>query len=93
MTARRVLLTPLGEHSETTNFFIKHRQEAEEPVENRFAAEALSGTPVVDGDFVVVDYHEYRLFFLVLEKEPPAGVSVVGRETKVGLVPWLTASA
>ncbi|MDG7011550.1 MAG: hypothetical protein JRN11_00340 [Nitrososphaerota archaeon] len=28
----------------------------------------------------------------VLEKEPAAGVSVIGRETKIDLVPWLTAS-
>ena len=91
-SARRVLLTPLGEHSETTNFFIKHWQEAEEPVESRFAAEALSGTPVLNGDFVMVDYRNYRMFFLVLEKEPSTGVSVVGRKTKIDLVPWLAPS-
>ena len=92
--ARKVLLTPLGEHShsQVTNFFIKHGQEVEEPVESRFAAEALSGTPIMNGDFVMVDYHEFKLFFLVLEKEPSEGVSVVGRETKIGLVPWLAAS-
>ncbi|MDG6964849.1 MAG: hypothetical protein JRN54_00100 [Nitrososphaerota archaeon] len=91
--ARRVLLTPLGERSETTNYFVEHWRDAEEPVESRFAAEALSGTPVVNGDFVVVDYQEYKLLLLVLEKEPSEGVSVVGRETKVDLVPWLAASA
>ena len=93
-TARKVLLTPLGEHShsEVTNFFIKHWQEAEEPVESRFAAEALSGTPIVNGDFVMVDYHEYRLFFLVLEKEPSAGISVVGIYKKNKLVPWFAPS-
>ena len=91
-SARRVLLTPLGERSEATNFFIKHWQEAEEPVESKFAAEALLGTPVVNGDFVMVDYRNHKLFFLILEKEPSAGVSVVGRETKVDLVPWLTVS-
>ena len=90
--ARRVLLAPLGEHSDVTNFFIKHWQESDEPVESRFAAEALSGTPVVNGDLVMVDYRNYKLFFLVLEKEPSAGPSVVGRETKIDLVPWLTAS-
>ncbi|MDG6989991.1 MAG: hypothetical protein JRM99_01065 [Nitrososphaerota archaeon] len=91
-SARRVLLTPLGERSEVTNFFIKDWQEAEEPVESKFAAEALLGTPVVNGDFVMVDYRNHKLFFLILEKEPSAGVSVVGRETKVDLVPWLTVS-
>ena len=89
--ARKVLLPPLGapSHSDITNFFIKHWQEAEEPVESRYAAEALSGTPIVNGDLVMVDYHDYRLFFLVLEKEPSTAVSVIGRETKVELVPWL----
>lgn len=90
--ARKVLLTPLGEHSEVTNIFIKHWQESDEPVESRFAAEALSGTPVVNGDLVMVDYRNYKLFFLVLEKEPSAGPSVVGRETRIDLAPWLTAS-
>ncbi len=92
-SARRVLLTPLGEHSEVTNFFIKQWQEAEEPVESKFASEVLSGTPVVNGDFVMVDYHLDKLFFLILEKEPETGVSVISRETKIDLVPWLTASA
>ena len=90
--ARTVLLTPLGEHAEVTNFFIKHWQESDEPVESRFAAEALSGTPVVNGDLVMVDYRNYKLFFLVLEKEPSAGPSVVGRETKIEMVPWLAPS-
>ena len=90
--AKRALLTPLGEHSDVTNFFIKHWQESDEPVESKFAAEALSGTPVVNGDLVMVDYRNYKLFFLLLEKEPSAGTSVIGRETKVDMVPWLTAS-
>jgi transitional endoplasmic reticulum ATPase len=90
--ARRVLLTPLGERFEVTNFFIKHWQESDEPVESRFAAGALSGTPVVNGDIVMVEYQNYRLFFLILEKEPLTGPSVVGRGTKIELVPWLTAS-
>lgn len=92
-SARRVIVTPLGEHSEVTNMFIRQWQKTDEPVESKFASEALSGTPVLDGDFVVIDYRLDRMVLLVLEKEPATGVSVIGRETKIDLVPWLTAPA
>ncbi len=91
--ARRVLVTPLGEHSEVTSMFIRQWQKTDEPVESKFASEALSGTPAVDGDLVVIDYRLDKLVLLVLGKEPAAGVSVIGRETKIDLVPWLTLSA
>lgn len=57
-----------------------------------FAPEALSRTPIVNGDSVMGDCQEYKLFFSVLEKEQSVGVSVVGREAKVELVPWLAPS-
>ncbi|MDV3277890.1 MAG: hypothetical protein LYZ69_05425 [Nitrososphaerales archaeon] len=67
---------PLGEHSEVTSTFLKHWQEAEQPVESKFASEALSGALVVDGDFVIIDYRLDKLVLLVLEKEPATSVSV-----------------
>jgi len=93
--ARRVLLTPLGELTDFTDVFIKQwkrmEEPVEEPVESKFAAEALAGTPVVNGDMVVIDYHLSKTFFLILEKEPSEGISVVSRTTHVELVPWITA--
>lgn len=89
--ARSVLLTPLGEQSDVTNVFIRQWQQAEEPIESKFASEVLAGTPIVGGDFVMIDYHLSKMFFLVLEKAPADGVSVVNRTTRVSLVPWITA--
>lgn len=89
--ASRLVLTPLGEKAEIVNVFADYWKQLQEPVESRFAAEVLSGVPVVDGDFVVIDYMRSKLFFLVLEKEPPEGISLVSRATKMELVPWITA--
>ena len=89
--ARRILITPLGGHTEVTNTFIRQWQQSEEPVESRFAVEVLSGTPIVNGDFVMIDYHLSKMFFLILEKEPSDDISVVGRMTRIELIPWITA--
>lgn len=51
----------------------------------------LSGTPVVNGDFVMIDYRLSKMFFLILEKEPAEGISLVNRATRIDLVPWISA--
>ena len=89
--AAKVVLTPIGERAEIMNVFIDYWEQLKQPVESGFAAEVLSGVPVVNGDFVMIDYMRQKLFFLVLEKEPSEGVSVVSRATKMELVPWITA--
>jgi transitional endoplasmic reticulum ATPase len=89
--ASKVILTPLGDKADIVNVFVDYWNQLLEPVESGFAAEVLSGVPVVNGDFVMIDYMHNRLFFLVLEKEPSEGVSVVSRATKMEFVPWITA--
>jgi transitional endoplasmic reticulum ATPase len=89
--AKKVVLTPVGEMSDIVNVFIDYWDQLQQPIESGFAAEVLSGVPVVSGDFVVIDYMRSRLFFLVLEKEPSEGVSMVSKKTKMELIPWITA--
>lgn len=93
-SAKRIVITPLGasdEHTDETTTLIKHSQQKEEPLESKFATEMLSGTPVANGDFLMIDYHLSKVLFLLLEKEPASGISVVSKTTHIDLVPWIVA--
>ena len=98
-SARRMYLIPLGQRIGEAKEFVDQWQhgdnsmESTMEVESTFAAEALTGVPVVNGDIVVINYHESAVptHFVVLGKEPEEGISVVSMTTKMELIPPIIA--
>ena len=100
-SARRVYLTPLGRTTGEAKEFVDKWQHGDDSVESTlevesmFAAKALTGAPLVNGDIVSIDYRESAgtptMYFVVLGKEPEEGISVVSTTTKMELVPPIVA--
>ncbi|HXW37280.1 MAG TPA: hypothetical protein VEJ36_05205 [Nitrososphaerales archaeon] len=90
-SAQSISISPVGERAEIIDYFVSQWKE---PIESAFAAEALSGLPVSSGDFVSIEYREHEVgtfYFVVLEKEPAEGISIVEAGTKIDLVPQIVA--